>query len=120
MIFGWSKKQVEFRLHKAQQYLENNLYLKINDKALYLGRSKSGISYLGRRIYPGTIRVRAENKHRSLKRIRNKIKLWQNGKINDDVLISSMNSVIAHLNSFSNSRCAAGMDVLSQKAVPTA
>lgn len=111
LIFGWSKKQVEIRLHKAQQYLADSLDLKINNKALYLGKSKSGISYLGRRIYPGIIRVRAENKSRSLKRINNKIKLWKSGKISDEVLISSINSVIAHLDSFSNLRCAAGLGV---------
>ncbi|MCD4678713.1 MAG: reverse transcriptase/maturase family protein [Desulfobacula sp.] len=111
LIFGWSKKQVELRLHKAQQYLGSNLDLKINNKALYLGQSKCGISYLGRRIYPGVIRVRAENKNRSLKRINKKIKLWKINKINDDVLISSMNSVIAHLDSFSNLRCATGLGV---------
>jgi RNA-directed DNA polymerase len=120
VIFGWSRKQIESRLKKAQTFLGDNLGLKMNEKALYTGNSKSGLSFLGMGIYPGTIRVRSENKKRSIKRLEKKIKLWELGKLEEDVLISSMISIFAHLKYFTNISYGQDSVVRVKTAVPIA
>ncbi len=105
VIFGWSQKMVKERHDKADLFLKKNLKLSLNKKVSYLGKSITGLSFLGMRIYPGTIRVKSENKKRSIKRIYKNHQLWETGKVHEDALVSSVKSVMAHLTYFANVRC---------------
>ncbi|SLM27480.1 RNA-directed DNA polymerase (Reverse transcriptase) [Desulfamplus magnetovallimortis] len=105
LLFGWSNKQVKERFTWAELFLQEKLKLSLKTRITYYGKSKHGVTFLGMRIYPGTIRVKSENRKRSIKRIINKQSLWQKGEINDEQLTSSLESVMAHLQYFNKIRC---------------
>ena len=104
VIFGWSQGQVTEQMKKAEIYCNDKLGLVLKKKALHIGKSAQGLTFLGMGIYPGTIRVRSVNRRRSIHRIYKKHRAWRIGKINEEKLAESMESVMAHLNHFSQTR----------------
>lgn len=97
VIFGWSPRQLEKRFQIVRAFLSDQLKLYVNKKALRFGSSKAGLSFLGRVIYPGCIRIRSDNKKRSIKRAKKRFRQWKGGYIDDHRLTSCLESINAHL-----------------------
>lgn len=104
VIFGWSREQVDKYMTKAEQFCRERLGLSIKKRVLHRGKSTHGLTFLGMGIYPGTIRVRSTNRRRSFHRLHHKHAAWKKGKIDGAVMAASMESIMAHLNHFSNTR----------------
>jgi len=51
-------------------------------------------------IFPGLIRVRPENRRRSLRRMRRRIDAWQSGELDEDAMSQSLTSIEEHLTYF--------------------
>ncbi len=80
-----------------EEYLGNQLRLKIHPIKSQLFETKHGANYVGFRILPNCIRVRTEN----LRRARRRLKIMQNkyekGKIDSERVSESIQSWFAHL-----------------------
>jgi retron-type reverse transcriptase len=81
-------------------YLNEMLKLQINKKATMMHHTGHGLSYLGMRIYAGCIRVKRENRRRSIKRILKNIESWHAGECTEPYLCQSISSVVDHLKHF--------------------
>lgn len=104
VIFGWSRKQCEKRIEKADFFLKHDLGLTLKQRVTYIAESSRGLSFLGMRVYPGTIRVRSENKRRSIKRIYRNQRKWKGRKLSEHAFAASLESVMAHLTYFNHVR----------------
>ena len=86
------KKQIE-------SYLKNHLDLELNEKYTFFNSRENGLPFLGRRVFPGQIRILKDNLKRSLRRIQWKEKLYKNGEITEKSLYESVQSVVSYLKS---------------------
>ena len=63
-------KQDLFRLQpKLEGFLSDRLHLSLKLEATFLNKASHGLSFLGMRIFPHFIRVKPENRRRSLRRL---------------------------------------------------
>ena len=80
-----------------EEYLGNNLRLKIHPIKSQLFETKYGANFLGFRVLPDRIRVRTENLRRGKRRLR-KIKIdYEQDQINLDRVLQSTQSWFAHI-----------------------
>ena len=78
-------------------YLENTLHLQLKPAATFFNRRANGLPFLGRRIFPGIIRLRTENLRRITQRIEFREKQIRAGDISEEAFLHSMNSYWAML-----------------------
>ena len=100
VLFGNTKKYLSDLKINIEQFLADRLSLTLKAGATCLNRSNHGLSFLGMRIFPGIIRIRSENRRRSLKRMRHKFEKWVDGIIDEEELAQSMASICGHLRYF--------------------
>jgi hypothetical protein len=82
------------------EWLQTRLGLQLKSPATWLNRSSHGLSFLGMRIFPRLIRVRPENRRRSLRRLRRVWSEYGAGRIGEDALAQSAASIAGHLRHF--------------------
>ena len=94
LIFSDDKKKLNNAKLKIEQYLRNNLRLKLNDNKTTIVTQKNGIKFLGFHIYRNKKRILKEN----LVRFQNKMELkreqYKNSKIEFKSILQSLNSWI--------------------------
>ena len=97
LIFGETK--AELHLHRAaiRNYLETDLRLRLKEKATWLAPSSQGIPFLGFQIFPGTIRLQAQRWQRMRRKIRQRERAFQEGRITAQELATSVRSSVAHI-----------------------
>jgi RNA-directed DNA polymerase len=86
VLFADAKAELREMRAACEHWLADRLRLPLKAAATRLAPVSEGLSFLGRRIYPGLIRIRRENLQRSLRRLRGR------GYPED-----SVRSVFAHL-----------------------
>ena len=80
-----------------EEYLGDNLRLKIHPIKSQLFETKHGANFVGFRVLPDRIRVRIENLKRAKRRLK-KLKIdYNQGKINLDQVLQSTQSWFAHI-----------------------
>lgn len=100
ILFGRSRQGLlELRAY-VDDYLRERLRLSLKINATWLNRSSHGLSFLGMRIFPRFIRIRPENRRRSLKRMAKTVERWQEGRIDEDKMAQSVSSIAGHLRYF--------------------
>ncbi len=101
MVAFENEKQV-LRQHRTdvEQFLDARLKLRIKENATFLNKSSQGLSFLGMRIFPKFIRVKRENRRRSLRKLKHIMKAWKRGDIDEYTMQQSMTSIIGHLRYF--------------------
>jgi hypothetical protein len=57
------------------------------------------------RIFPRFIRVKPENRRRSLKRMARSIEAWENGTLDEERMQQSLVSIVGHLRYFCPNVC---------------
>jgi RNA-directed DNA polymerase len=100
IVFGNTRDELLSLKRKIEQFLSDELSLYLKSNVTCLNRSGHGLSFLGMRIYPNLIRVKPENRRRSLKRMARMIHRWEAGRIEEDQLSQSIASVVGHLRYF--------------------
>ena len=100
VLFADTKKELLKLCEPIEVFLSDHLALFLKEKSTFLQRSGHGLSFLGMRIFPGIIRVKAENRRRSLKRIEKKIADWEGDALHEDRIVQSVVSIIGHLRYF--------------------
>lgn len=78
-------------------FLADPLGLSLKESATTLSPTSEGLPFLGWRIYPGTIRLRPENKRRVLKRLRQRRHEFVAGRRSESSYAACVRSVCAHL-----------------------
>jgi RNA-directed DNA polymerase len=97
VIFNNRKENLKLILIKINEFLQDSLHLLIKEKATFINKKENGLSFLGLRVFPGTIRIRRENLKRSLAKIKTRQRQFKQGLLDEDKLYDSVQSVIAHL-----------------------
>jgi len=100
VLFGHTKKELSGLKINIEKFLGDRLSLTLKSNATCLNRSTHGLSFVGMRIFPRIIRIKSENRRRSLKRMRQKFEAWANGVIDEEALTQSVVSIIGHMRYF--------------------
>lgn len=100
VLFSNDKNELKTNLNKIRDYLHTMLKLELKEEVVLINNSLHGLSYLGTRIYPKTIRIRQQNKKRIFKRLQYRYHLYKRGKITQNEYMQTANSVFAHINNY--------------------
>jgi RNA-directed DNA polymerase len=100
LLLANTREELVAHQQTIEDYLGCRLALSLKPSATWINRSGHGISFLGMRIFPGIIRVKPENRRRSLKRLKATLSLWRNCELDEDRMINSAVSIIGHLRYF--------------------
>lgn len=97
LLMGNDKKILKNHRISIQHFLQEELALSLKPSATFINGHSNGLSFLGRRIFRKTIRLRSENLRRITKRIA--VREWEfvNGLIDETTFQCSMNSYWAML-----------------------
>jgi RNA-directed DNA polymerase len=100
VLFGYSKRELLDLNRVIEQFLSDRLRLRLKINSTWLNRSSHGLSFLGMRIFPRFIRVKPENRKRSMQRMSDVINKWKDGRINEERMVQSMASIVGHFRYF--------------------
>ncbi len=92
VIFNNNKEILKDALLKLENFILYKLNLSLKEKAIILNQQLNGLSFLGTRIFPSTIRIKSENLKRIKKRMNEKEYLFYKKRITEDNLIETFNS----------------------------
>lgn len=100
VILENNKEKLHYLLKEIKSFLQDyRLYLHENKTKIF--RVNDGVNFLGHRMFPYHSLIRKDNLRRFRKKLRRKIKLYHQNRINDEDLYLSIQSWMAHA-SFSN------------------
>jgi retron-type reverse transcriptase len=91
IILSDNKNKLQELLREIEQYLNEKLQLKLNDKTR-IDNCKNGIEFIGYMIFPKNKIIRKQ----SMDRTRNVFKGWRNGKVTDEKYLASIGSRCGH------------------------
>ena len=97
LIFSIHKKQLKQWLLLLNKMVSEELKLELKKELQHWFPVTQGIPFLGFRIFPGTIRLQRKTIVRFRKNIRKKETQYIDGKITENQLAASVQSMIAHI-----------------------
>jgi len=92
ILFSNDPVELKHALKQIEQFVQQQLDLRIKPQSVQLNRVSHGIPYLGYRIFPKLLRIRRENLKRCLKGIEKTEQAYIKGKIGAAVLYQSTRS----------------------------
>jgi len=95
--FSNDKESLNRLLSEIENFTENVLKLKLKDKVTIIAPVSEGVPFLGFRVFPGLIRIKRENLVRMRRKVHHKEQLYLEGKIPEQSLIQSVNSIVGHV-----------------------
>jgi len=104
VVFSESKEKLKAVKKEISLFLNERLNLKLKESATFINQQLNGLSFLGRRIFPGLIRLKKENLKRSMKKLQLREKQYLAGKIEQSEFINSAQSILAHISSANHVR----------------
>ncbi|MCP4379507.1 MAG: RNA-dependent DNA polymerase [bacterium] len=97
LLFGLNKQRLRDWLVRLRDYLHTTLRLDLKEEALRLLPVSEGIPFLGFRVFPGLIRLDRRQQIRFRRKIRQREQAFREGDIDEETLVRSVNSLIAHI-----------------------
>jgi hypothetical protein len=97
LLFGNDKGELHIMKAKIEFFLSHHLQLQLKEKATIIAPVHVGIPFLGFRVFPGYIRLKKENKKRSLKKLKRRLEEFRQGVINEDKYAQSLMSITEYL-----------------------
>jgi retron-type reverse transcriptase len=97
LIFGDDKAALHEALASVRDFLDERLKLELKEEGIRIAPVTVGISFLGFRIYPGTIRVCRERWSRFKLIVREQEDAYLAGEIDEEELARSVASMIGHI-----------------------
>jgi len=97
VLFEKDKKRLKLLRNAAEDFLWDKLQLRLKPSATFLNRRQNGLPFLGRRIFPGIIRLRTENLRRITRRMDLRERQLLRGELDEQAFLHSMNSYWAML-----------------------
>ena len=104
VLFHQDKNQLKSKRILIQSFLKEELGLSLKPSATFLNSAQNGLTFLGRRIFPNTIRIARPNGKRMIRRMQKKKQEYQEGIIEETTYLQSMNSYWAQLADFKGLR----------------
>lgn len=95
--FSDSKIELWNLKSKIDDFLNNQLNLKLKKSVTQVAPVREGIPFLGFRIFPNLVRLKHENLIRMIRKINKKEAEYSNGVIERKDLVNSVGSIIAHV-----------------------
>jgi hypothetical protein len=92
VIFSDSRDHLKIVLKKIDDFLADNLKLKLKEKATLINTGLHGLPFLGYRVFPKLIRVKKDNLKRIGKRLLRRLDKFHSGIITEDELAMSVRS----------------------------
>jgi len=100
VIFDNNKGNLKTIRSKVDYFINKELNLQLKEKATFINRQLNGLSFLGKRVFPNTIRIKNDNLKRSLKKIEQNENNYEKGRIDITKLYNSTNSIIGYIKNF--------------------
>ncbi|MFH1135465.1 MAG: reverse transcriptase/maturase family protein [Pseudomonadota bacterium] len=97
VLFSDSNGLLKDRLSTIEFFLGDRLGLRLKPKATMINTRLHGLPFLGCRVFPGLVRVRQENLKRMFGKIRERQNEFRAGRVSEDRLERSIQSVVGHL-----------------------
>ena len=97
VLFSNSKEDLKRWRDLIRSYVEDELSLRLKDKAVYIQKRENGLGFLGYRVYPNLIRVRNRNIKRFKKKMRMRLDEYYRGKITARKVIQSVQSLLGYM-----------------------
>jgi Retron-type reverse transcriptase len=97
IIFADDKAELHLLHAKIRTFLRSELRLEMKEKEVIVSPVTEGIPFLGFRIFPSLIRLKHENKKRTLRRINSKIREFKLGILDEEKYCQSLMSSTEHL-----------------------
>ena len=105
VFFHPDKTVLKAMRQPAISYLHDELGLRLKASATFLNNAGNGLTFLGRRIFPGVVRLAQPNGRRMVRRMKLRQQEFESGKISEEKLLQSMNSYWSQLEPFYGLRC---------------
>lgn len=96
LLFGTDKPTLHRRLSDIRRFLSDVLGLEIREEITIVAPTFQGIPFLGYRVYPGTVRLKRENRARLGRKVKHLEAAYAAGKIDETRLSDSVRSLAAH------------------------
>lgn len=100
VVFDREKEKVKSWRSAMEGFLETRLKLRLNKKVVLINQSCHGLSFLGSRIFPNLVRIKRESLQRCLKKTRQKLWDYGEGRLSEEGLKQSLSSIIGHIGFF--------------------
>jgi retron-type reverse transcriptase len=97
VVFDNDKDHLKQLRLAADHFLQHELGLHLKPGATFFNSAQNGLSFLGKRIFPGAVRLHNHNGRRITRRLRHRERQWQNGNLSDEDFLASVNSYWALL-----------------------
>jgi len=114
VIFSESKNELKTVLSAVTAKIAEGLQLRLKDKATFLNTPLHGLPFLGFRIFPEMLRIKRENIKRFQKGFDAKVAAWQKGRISEEDLAASVQSMYAYLGFANNYQGGRAGSILSR------
>lgn len=118
ILFGNDQSQLHRLKAEISVFLAGELGLELKEKGILLAPCRTGIPFLGFRIFPGLIRIKNENKRRWIKKLKLRVRAFESGKIDEETYTRSLSSMVEHVkiaNSYFFRRCLFEMQSFKDK-----
>lgn len=100
VLFHEDKEWLKDRRLRIEDFLAARLQLSLKEKATFLNQRLNGLSFLGARVFPNTVRIKRENLNRTLVRLRQREIEYINGEIEEEQFQMCVASIAGHLEAF--------------------
>lgn len=97
LCFGPDKATLREWLLAIRSFVTNRLLVELKEDALRLAPVSQGIPFLGFRVFPGLIRLDRTHLVRFRRKITQREQAYERGEIDEETLIRSVSSMIAHI-----------------------
>ena len=102
-IVSENKEYLEDLLPKIEDFLGNNLALKIHPKKIAFIPFRRGVDFLGCVLFPKYRKLRTKTKRRMFKKLDMRVRDYEAGKISKGAVVQSLQSylgVLSHVNGY--------------------
>ena len=100
VVFTDDRENIPGLLAQMKAYLKDRLGLKVREDGVVINTPMHGLGFLGVRIFPSTIRIHGKNLSRCLRKIKLREREYAKGQIDEERLVRSVNSIVAHMSQF--------------------
>ncbi len=97
LTFGQEKSALHETLAAEREFLREELRLELKERAIVIAPVTEGISFLGFRVFPGTIRLSRDKWARFRRRVREREAAYISGEIGEDDLARTVSSMVGHV-----------------------
>ncbi len=97
VVFSEDKEVLKAIKNKVRDFLSTELKLTPKESATYINSSTNGLGFLGKRVFPGTIRIKRENLKRSMANLKKRCFEFENNAISELRFTQSIASITEYL-----------------------